>query len=104
MEDDISLVWELDALNDRENIFEYLYEFNPISADKTDEIIESIEDILISSPLAGVCKEGVKGRCFILTAVPFNIYYDFDGRIIRILRVLHQKRQFPKLTASYDLC
>lgn len=33
--------WEEDSLNDREKIFEFLYDFNPSAADKTDEIIES---------------------------------------------------------------
>ena len=38
------IVWEKDSLDDREVIFEFLYEFNPLAAEKTDTIIASIVD------------------------------------------------------------
>lgn len=34
------ILWEENSLNDREAIFEFLYEFNPLAAEKTDAIIE----------------------------------------------------------------
>lgn len=34
------IVWEKSSLNDREAIFEFLYEFNPLAAEKADAIIE----------------------------------------------------------------
>ena len=34
------ILWENSSLNDREAIFEFLYEFNPLAAEKTDAIIE----------------------------------------------------------------
>lgn len=52
------IVWEKTSLDDRERIFEYLYEFNPLAADKTDAIIEAKVENLIQQPLMG----GRKGR------------------------------------------
>ena len=42
--------WEVEALNDREKIFEFLYEFNPVAAEKTDEIIEAKVENLLAQP------------------------------------------------------
>ena len=47
------IYWEEEALNDREKIFEFLYEFNPAAAEKTDEIIEAKVENLLEQPLMG---------------------------------------------------
>lgn len=91
-----SVFWEADSLEDRSEIFDYLYRANPTAADKTDEKIESAGELLGSNPGLGVSKNGFPGLCLVMSEVPFNIYYDFDGKVVRILRVIHQKRQFPK--------
>ncbi|HEA3931306.1 TPA: type II toxin-antitoxin system RelE/ParE family toxin [Staphylococcus aureus] len=90
------VVWEEDALDDRESIFEYLYEFNPVAAEKTDSIFDKQCDLLESQPFLGTKKKGWNGYCLILADVSFNIYYDTDGRIVRIMRILHQKQWFPR--------
>ncbi len=35
------ILWEEEPLNDREKIFEFLYDFNPDAAEKTDNLIEA---------------------------------------------------------------
>ena len=45
------IYWEEEALNDREKIFEFLYQFNPVAAEKTDEIIEDKVENLLEQPL-----------------------------------------------------
>lgn len=89
------IVWEKDSLDDREAIFEYLYEFNPLAAEKTDTIIETKVKSLIQQPLMGVEREGLPGRLLIIPEVSMIVSYFVREDIIHILRVLHQKQKFP---------
>ncbi|MCF6179557.1 MAG: type II toxin-antitoxin system RelE/ParE family toxin [Geopsychrobacter sp.] len=89
------IFWEEESLNDREEIFEFLYVFNPDAAEKTDEIIEAKVENLIDQPLMGVQRDGIRGRLLIIPEVSMIVSYFVDGSTIRILRVLHQKQKFP---------
>tara|TARA_B100002003_G_C13696178_1_gene350457 strand:- start:334 stop:510 length:177 start_codon:yes stop_codon:yes gene_type:complete len=53
------IVWEKDSLDHRDVIFEFLYEFNLLAAEKTDTIIETKVENLIQQPLTGVEREGI---------------------------------------------
>ncbi|MDN3699610.1 type II toxin-antitoxin system RelE/ParE family toxin, partial [Vibrio cortegadensis] len=79
----------------REKIFEFLYDFNPDAAEKTDEIIEDKVENLLEQPLMGVQRDGIRGRLLIIPEISMIISYWVDGSIIRVMRVLHQKQKFP---------
>ena len=89
------IVWENDSLDDREVIFEFLYEFNPLAAEKADTIIEAKVENLIQQPLMGVEREGIPGRLLIIPEVSMIVSYFVREDVIHILRVLHQKQKFP---------
>lgn len=89
------ILWEEESLNDREKIFEFLYDFNPVAADKTDQAIEKKVENLLQHPLMGVQREGIKGRLLIIPEISMIISYAVDKSDIRIMRVLHQKQIFP---------
>jgi toxin ParE1/3/4 len=89
------IVWEKNSLNDREAIFEFLYEFNPLAAEKADAIIEKKVEKLNHKPLMGVEREGIPGRLLIIPEVSMIVSYFIKDEIIHILRVLHQKQKFP---------
>ncbi|MDO6568156.1 type II toxin-antitoxin system RelE/ParE family toxin [Alteromonas sp. 1_MG-2023] len=89
------IVWEKSSLNDREAIFEFLYEFNPLAAEKADAIIEKKVENLNQQPLMGVEREGIPGRLLIIPEVSMIVSYFIKDEIIHILRVLHQKQKFP---------
>ena len=89
------IFWEEESLNDREKIFEYLYNFNPSAAEKTDEVIEAKVEDLLEQPLMGVQRNGIKGRLLIIPEVTMVVSYLIDGSNIRVMRVLHQKQKFP---------
>lgn len=89
------IVWEEESLNDREVIFEFLYEFNPLVAEKTDEMIEAKAENLLEQPVMDVQREGIPGRLLIVPEVSLIISYWVDGPTIRFMRVLHQKQKFP---------
>ncbi len=87
--------WEEESLNDREKIFEFLYEFNPVAAEKTDEVIEKKVENLLLQPLMGVEREGIRGRLLIIPEVSMIVSYWIDSSAIRVMRVLHQRQKFP---------
>ncbi|WP_394253131.1 type II toxin-antitoxin system RelE/ParE family toxin [Vibrio profundi] len=89
------ILWEEESLNDREKIFEFLYDFNPEAADKTDEIIEAKVENLLGQPHMGVQRDGIRGRLLIIPEISMIVSYWVEGDIIRIMRVLHQKQKFP---------
>lgn len=89
------IVWENSSLSDREAIFEFLYEFNPLAAEKTDATIEAKVECLIQQPLMGVEREGISGRLLIIPEVSMIVSYFVKEGVIHILRVLHQKQKFP---------
>ena len=89
------ILWEEESLNDREKIFEFLYDFNPAVADKTDQVIEDKIENLLQQPLMSVQRDGIKGRLLIIPEISMIVSYSVDGSVIRIMRVLHQKQKFP---------
>ena len=89
------IFWEEESLNDREKIFEFLYNFNPSAAEKTDQIIEAKVKNLLEHPLMGVQRDIFRGRLLIIPEISMNISYWVEGSTIRIMRVLHQKQKFP---------
>lgn len=92
------IVWEKSSLDDREAIFEFLYEFNPLAAEKTDAIIENKIENLNQQPFMGVEREGIPGRLLIIPEVSMIVSYFIKEDTIHILRVLHQKQKFPVAT------
>jgi len=51
------IFWEEESLNDREKIFEFLFDFNPSAAEKTDQTIEAKVENLLEHPLIGVKRD-----------------------------------------------
>lgn len=89
------IYWEEESLNDREKIFEFLYDFNPVVAEKTDDIIEQKVELLLEQPLMGVQRNGIRGRLLIIPNISMVVSYWVDDSTIRIMRVLHMKQKFP---------
>ncbi|CUB06369.1 type II toxin-antitoxin system RelE/ParE family toxin [Marinomonas fungiae] len=89
------ILWEKDALKDRKRLYEFLYEFNPIAADKTDDLLVEKIRLLLDQPHMGVVKPNQKGRMLIIPDVSLSVLYHLDQSNIKILRILHMKQKFP---------
>jgi len=89
------IFWEEESLNDREKTFEFLFDFNPDAAERTDQIIEAKVQNLLEHPLMGVERGIFRGRVLIIPEISMIVSYWLDGETIRIMRVLHQKQNFP---------
>ena len=90
------IFWEEESLNDREKIFEFLFDFNPSAAEKTDQIIESKVESLLEHRLMGVQRDIFRGRILIIPEISMIVSYWVNGETIRVMRVLHQKQKFPQ--------
>lgn len=90
------IFWEEEAINDRKKIFDYLHDYNPVVASKTDVLIESRVEDLLHYPLMGVQRPHTQGRLLIIPDIAMMVLYQTDGLSIRILRVFHQKLNFPR--------
>ncbi|MCX2758884.1 type II toxin-antitoxin system RelE/ParE family toxin [Vibrio sp. Sgm 22] len=89
------ILWEEESLNDRERIFEFIYDFNPDAAENADNLIETKVENLLEQPLMGVQRDGICGRLLIIPEISMIVSYWVEGDIIRVMRVLHQKQKFP---------
>ncbi|MEZ8946063.1 type II toxin-antitoxin system RelE/ParE family toxin [Vibrio sp. 10N.247.311.12] len=89
------ILWEEESLNDRERIFEFIYDFNPDAAENADNLIETKVENLLEQPLMGVQRDGIRGQLLIIPEISMIVSYWIEGDIIRIMRVLHQKQKFP---------
>ncbi|MEZ8821152.1 type II toxin-antitoxin system RelE/ParE family toxin [Vibrio sp. 10N.222.54.A1] len=89
------ILWEEESLNDRERIFEFIYDFTPDAAENADNLIETKVENLLEQPLMGVQRDGIRGQLLIIPEISMIVSYWIEGDIIRIMRVLHQKQKFP---------
>lgn len=94
----ISLIWEEEAVDDRTNYFEWLYQRNQDAAEEADQHIEDTVDLLLQNPFLGKDSDVVSGvRVLIIKGLSLNVYYQESYGTVRVLRVLHQSRNIAKL-------
>lgn len=89
------ILWEKEAQKDREKLFEYLFQFNPSAAEKTDNILITKIGNLLSQPSMGIERENIKGRLLIIPEISMLVSYYTDKKDIKILRILHMRQKFP---------
>lgn len=96
-----SIIWEKNAIADREDIFLYLAkEAGAIVAVAADDRIAAMIDILKNNPLAGT-KAGrtEKQRKLVVPHFPFIVVYAAEHEKLSILRILHTSR---KIAVQYS--
>ncbi|WP_373754153.1 type II toxin-antitoxin system RelE/ParE family toxin [Neisseria weixii] len=86
--------WTTKALNDAENIINYIAEENPIAALETDDLIRKAVTILETMPLAGRYGNLPNTRELVIHRNYF-IIYEILPDCVRILGVKHTRQQYP---------
>lgn len=92
--------WSKQALNDRENIFDYISQENAQAAINIDIRIRDQVSQLLIFPKSGRKGRLTKTRELIVSETHFIVVYTLnrlEPNKIRILRVLHSARQWPEL-------
>ncbi|MBN0530398.1 type II toxin-antitoxin system RelE/ParE family toxin [Pseudomonas aeruginosa] len=85
------MLWTVDAEQDRERIYDYLDERNPIAAIELDDLIREKVSLLAHNNLMGRTGQK-KGTRELVVHPHYVVVYDITENV-RILRVLHTSQQ-----------
>ncbi|ARR57668.1 addiction module toxin RelE (plasmid) [Rhizorhabdus wittichii DC-6] len=89
-----SVYWTPEATQDRDDIYDWIEADNPAAAADLDELFEEK-----AAPLATHSALGRPGRVSgtreLVVHPNYILIYDVAGEEVRVLRVLHARRQWP---------
>lgn len=90
----MEILWTLEAMRDREDIYDYIEADNPAAALALDELFSEKAERLADHPDLG--RPGRIGSTRELVVhQKLILVYDMTGGTIRMLRVLHAARRWP---------
>jgi toxin ParE1/3/4 len=90
----MELFWTPEAIQDRDDIYDYIEVDNPAAALALDELFAETADRLVDHP--GLGKPGrAAGTRELVAHQNYILVYDTAGDLVRVLRVLHAARQGP---------
>ncbi len=88
------LFWTPEAIQDREELYDYIEADNPVAALALDELIAEKANRLVDHPGLGPLGR-VVGTRELVAHRHYILIYDVAGDVVRVLRVLHASRQWP---------
>lgn len=91
----MKLLWTLEALQDRRDVRERIAKDNPTAALALDEMFSQKAQKLVHYPAIGRTGR-VAGTRELIVHRNYILIYDAAGDAVRILRVLHARRQWPQ--------
>ena len=90
----MELFWTPEAIQDRDDIYDYIEADNPAAALALDELLSEKASRLVDHPNLG--RPGRMADTRELVAHQnYVLVYDVAGDLVRVLRVLHAARQWP---------
>ena len=93
------LFWTPEAIQDRDEIFDYIEADNPVAALVLDELFQEKAGRLVDHPEMG--RPGREaGTRELVVHKNYILVYDATTDLVRVLRVLHAARQWPTLPDS----
>jgi addiction module RelE/StbE family toxin len=92
----VRLEWSNASIDDRDEIFSFIEAENRQAAIEMDERIEEQVDRLVQFPESGRPGRIPGTREMAIDRTPYVVAYRLEGTAIRILRVLHGARRWPR--------
>ena len=90
----MKLLWTPEAVRDREDIYDYIEEDNPLAALDLDNLIAEKTAVLQDFPRMG--RPGrIAGTFELVVHSSYMVVYDIVETQVRILNVVHTARQWP---------
>ncbi|WP_018079272.1 type II toxin-antitoxin system RelE/ParE family toxin [Thiobacillus denitrificans] len=90
----MKLFWTLEAIQDRDEIYDYIEADNPAAALAIDELFSEKASRLVDLPDLGRLGR-IVGTRELVAHRHYVLVYDVVGDLVRVLRVLHTARQWP---------
>jgi toxin ParE1/3/4 len=81
-------------MQDRDEIFEFIAQFDPAAADRTDRRFEAAARRLADHPFSARLGE-IPGTRELIPHPSYRIVYQVDADSVQILNVIHTARQWP---------
>ena len=88
------LVWTTPAIEDREGVFHYIAEHNPVAALDMDELFRRKSEILKEYPQMGVAGR-VEGTREYIVHSSYMLVYEIMDDVVYILGIVHTSRNWP---------
>ena len=90
----MELFWTLEAIQDRDGIYDYIEADNPAAALALDELFAEKADRLVDHPGLGRPSR-IAGTRELVAHQNYILVYDLAGELVRVLRDLQAARQWP---------
>jgi toxin ParE1/3/4 len=90
----VKVVWTLEALQDREAIWDYIAADNPLAAVRMDQLFSDCASGLADYPMLGHAGE-VAGTRELTPHKSYRLVYEIVGDVVWILVLIHSARQWP---------
>jgi toxin ParE1/3/4 len=91
----MGLFWTPEAIQDREDIYDYVESDSPAAALALDELFQEKAARLLDHP--GMGRAGREpGTRELVVHENYILVYDETADLVRVLRVLHAARQWPR--------
>ncbi|WP_054991653.1 type II toxin-antitoxin system RelE/ParE family toxin [Pseudomonas meliae] len=90
----MNLFWTPEAIQDREDIYNYIEADNPTAALDLDELFEEKAMLLVEHPNLGRLGR-VRDTVELIAHRNYLLIYDVIGDLLRVLNVVHAARQWP---------
>jgi toxin ParE1/3/4 len=92
----MQLFWTPEAIEDRDNIYDYIEADNPAAAVDLDESFGEKASLLVDHPDMGRIGR-IAGTRELVVHRNYILIYDIDGDLVRVLNVVHAARQWPPI-------
>jgi toxin ParE1/3/4 len=93
----MELFWTPEAIQDREDIYDYIEVDNPAAALALDELFSEKAALLVDHPHLGRFGR-VPGTRELVAHQNYLLVYDVAGDVARVLNVVHAARQWPPVS------
>jgi addiction module RelE/StbE family toxin len=90
----MKLFWTPEAIQDRDEIYDYIEANNPVAALALDELFSEKANRLADHPALGHPGRAIGTREWVAHQ-NYILIYDTAGDVVRVLRVMHAARQWP---------